>query len=339
MKKYAIAIVGATGAVGQQVLKWLHELHFPFSSIETFASKRSSGRFIHYNRHSYLVQELNENSFKNKNICFFCTDESISKKYIPYALKEKCFVIDNSSFFRLYHDVPLIIPSINGHLFHPKHHLIANPNCATSILCSVLKPLSDLYSIQTVIVSTYQSMSGMGLNAMEELKYQSLAEFNGKYKRERKNHFHLSKDTFKYKIAFNCLPLVGTLLDDSWTTEEHKIINETKKILNQDFKIIPNCVRVPTFHCHGETVVVKFHQKIDLNVIIKHLKKQKELKICHKILPLNSNCAQRLEVFVSRIRKVDNDTLTFYIVSDNLLKGAATNAIDIAFLAIGGCKE
>lgn len=335
MKKYEIAIVGVTGAVGLQVFKWLIDLKFPFSNIYGYASKKSVGRNIHYKKYSLTVKELKENSFKGIDICFFCSNEMVSKKYVPYALKEKCLVIDNSSYFRMFDDVPIIIPSVNKEQYHKDLHLIANPNCATSILCSVLKPLSDLYPIDKVIVSTYQSISGLGLKAIEELKYQSIATLEGKHELANKNHFESLNDKLKYKIAFNCLPIVGTMLENNWTSEEIKIIKETKKILNQDFKIIANCIRVPTFCCHGETVVVEFKENIDVDNIIKYLKKQKELKLNNKILPVNSNCFNRLEVFVSRIRKVDDKTLTFYLLSDNLLKGAATNAIDIAFLAIG----
>ncbi len=332
MKKYTIAIIGATGAVGQQCLKWLHKLNFPFQNIEVYASKKSAGRLIRYQHYIYTVQELTTDSFEGKDICFFCTNEQVSQKYIPIALKKQCLVIDNSSFYRLKQEIPLIIPEINGNLLKKNHSLIANPNCATSILCSALKPLDDLYSIEKVIVSTYQSVSGIGYQAMQDLKHQTRSalddlSYNSPY-------FPSLKSKVKYQMAFNCVPQVGNILENQYSTEEEKMILETQKILQKNIKICPTCVRVPTLNCHCESVCVEFEKEIDLEQTIKTLKKQKELKVCNKLLPINTNCANQLEVFISRIRQVDKKTILFYLVSDNLLKGAATNAIKIALLAI-----
>lgn len=331
MKKYSIAIIGATGAVGQQLIKWLHKKNFPFKAITVFASKKSVGKIIRYNQYVYTVQELTTEIFKDKDICFFCTNEHISSKFVPYALKEDCIVIDNSTFYRQFSDVPLLIPAINKKDYN-KQKLIANPNCATSILCSALHPITNLYSIKKVVVSTYQSVSGIGFQAMNELKIQTRSCLDGiQYK---SSYFPNLKNKTKYQMAFNCLPQVGCLLENNVSTEEIKMIQETKKIMQSDFSLIPTCIRVPTLTCHCESVYVECENKIELNHIIKEMKKHKEIKVSDKLLPVNSNCANREEVFISRIRQIDDYSIAFYIVSDNLLKGAATNAIDIAFLAI-----
>ncbi len=332
MKKYSIAIIGATGAVGQQCLKWLHKFNFPFKNIEVFASKKSAGRLIRYQHYIYTVQELKESSFDGKNICFFCTDEQVSQKYVPIALKKHCLVIDNSSFYRLNEQVPLIVSQVNTHLLANHPQLIANPNCVTSILCSVLKPLDALFSIQKVVVSTYQSVSGIGYQAMQDLKQQTRSflddlSYSSPY-------FPSLKSKIKYQMAFNCIPQVGSLLDSNHTTEEEKIIDETQKILEKKIKIFPTCVRVPTLNCHCESVYVEFEKEVNVDQAIKSLKKQKNLKVFKKLLPINTNCVNQLEVFISRIRKIDHHALSFYLVSDNLLKGAASNAIEIALSAI-----
>ena len=331
MKKYKIAIVGATGAVGQQCLKWLYKLNFPFESISAFASNKSAGRLIRYQNFVYTVQELNKESFNDIDICFFCTNEEVSKKYVPIALKKGCLVIDNSSFYRLNDDIPLVIPEINMDTIKT-HRLIANPNCATSILCTALKPLDDLYSINKVIVSTYQSVSGIGFKAIQDLKLQTRADLDGiNY---NSPYFPTLSSPVKYHMAFNCLPQIGTFNSLGISSEEEKIIAETQKILNKKIAIVPTCVRVPTISCHCESVYVEFDYEIDLNQIYKKLKKMKHLKVYNKILPINSNCANQLEVFISRLRKVNDHSLSFYVVSDNLLKGAASNAIKIALAAI-----
>lgn len=332
MKKYSIAIIGATGAVGQQVLKWLHKLNFPFSSIAIFASKKSAGRSIHYQNFVYTVQELTEESFIDKDICFFCANDDVSKHYVPYALKHNCLVIDNSTIYRLDKNVPLIMPYVNPQAYHKNKKLISNPNCATSILCSVLKPLDDLFSIKKVVVSTFQSVSGIGFHAIQDLKYQTRSDLdNVTY---QSPYFPNLKSKVKYHMAFNCLPQVGTMLENGSTSEEEKVRNETQKILDKKIEIIPTCIRVPTLHCHCETVYIEFDKTIDIKTIYKKINKCPDLKLCKKLLPSNSICKDRLEVFVSRIRKMNDHAISLYIVGDNLLKGAATNAIDIAFLAI-----
>lgn len=332
MKKYNLALIGATGAVGQQLIKWLSIKKFPFNHIELYASKKSEGKVLNYKNNIYTIKKIEDISFDNIDICFFCADNSVSKKYITQALKNNCIVIDNSSLYRLKDDVPLLIPHINKSSYQ-NQKLISNPNCATNILCSAIYPINNLFSINKIVVSTYQSVSGIGIKALEDFKIQTkLGIDNISYKSD---FFPVFSEKNKYQMAFNCIPQIG-MFENDYTTEELKIINETQKILNKKINIIATCVRTPTLKCHCECVYVECDNKIDLNNILNEYKKDKYIKVMDSFLPINSNCSDREEIFISRIRQIDDYSICLYVVGDNLLKGSATNAIDIASFVIGG---
>lgn len=330
MKKFKVAVVGATGAVGQEMLKTLAEREFPASDVFALASSRSAGGEVSFGEEEALkVQDLSKFDFKGIDICLSSAGAKISADFAPRAAAEGCVVIDNTSQFRMDPDVPLVVPEVNPTAIadYKKRNIIANPNCSTIQMVVALKPLHDLAQIKRVVVATYQSVSGAGREAMDELFTQTRAIFVND---------PLVKEQFKKQIAFNVIPHIDVFMDDGSTKEEWKMVVETKKILDPKIKVSATCVRVPVFIGHSEAVNIEFEKPISAKEARAALKEAPGVVVIdHKheegfVTPVE--CAGEDAVFVSRIREdfsVENG-LSMWIVSDNLRKGAALNAVQIA---------
>lgn len=334
MKKYKIAIVGATGAVGQETLKTLAEREFPASEVVALASSRSAGGEVSYGEDQTLkVQDLARYDFKGTDICFSSAGAKVSAEFAPRATAAGCVIIDKTSQFRMDADVPLIVPEVNPQALgeYKKRNIIANPNCATIQLVVALKPLHDLAKIKRVVVSTYQSVSGAGREAMDELFNQTKAIYVNDA---------LVKEQFHKQIAFNLIPQIDQFMDDGSTKEEWKTIVELRKILDPKIKVAATCVRVPVFIGHSEAVNIEFENPISADEARAALKKAPGVTVIDHhsddgfVTPVE--CAGEDAVFVSRIREdisVENG-LNLWIVSDNLRKGAALNGVQIAELLV-----
>lgn len=329
-KQYNLAVVGATGAVGREMIKMLEIRQFPVKSIKFFASSHSVGKKLKFNNKEIRVELLDKNSGQDIDIALFSAGAKISKIFAPYFVSKNCYVIDNSSAWRMDSNVPLIVPEVNSNFLNKKNKLIANPNCSTIQMVVVLKPIYDITKIKRVIVSTYQAVSGAGQTGIKELSEQINAWSNGK---------KLVNDKFQYQIAFNLIPHIDVFTDNGYTKEEMKMVNETKKILNDDnIQISATCVRVPVFRAHSESVWIETEKNLDLKQIKNVL--SKSVGVClidnPKLnkYPMPIIAENKQNTFVGRLRKDisinKNNALTFWIVSDNLLKGAALNAVQIA---------
>jgi aspartate-semialdehyde dehydrogenase len=335
MKKkavYDIAVVGATGAVGRVMLSILEERKFPIGKLVPLASSRSAGKQVEFNGRKITVEELKADSFAGLDIALFSAGGSVSLEFCPIAAQAGCVVIDNSSAFRMEKGIPLMVPEINPHAMGDNPGIIANPNCSTIQMVMVLKPIHDRYQIKRVVVSTYQSVSGTGQSAIEELKAQT-----GQVLKEQP----ATKEVYPHQIAFNCLPHIDTFLDSGYTKEEMKMVNETRKILEDDaIQVSPTTVRVPVFYAHSEAVNVETEQTIDLKELRKILSEAPGIRVIDAPqkteYPLAVDAAGRDEVMVGRIRAdLDNPrAVNLWIVADNLRKGAALNAIQIAEVLI-----
>ncbi|MGI6576381.1 MAG: aspartate-semialdehyde dehydrogenase [bacterium] len=327
MKKLTIAVVGATGAVGQEILSVLEERNFPVNKLVPLASQRSVGKKVLFQGKEYLVEESLPDAFKDVDLAFFSAGTKVSLNLAPEAVKRGCVVIDNSNAFRMDPTVPLIVPEVNAHAI--KHHqgLIANPNCSTIQMVVVLKPLHDYTPIRRVIVSTYQSVSGTGLEAMEELTEQSQALLAGK---------EPNIEVYPHQIAFNILPHIDVFDETGYSLEEWKMVRETKKIMN-DEKIAVNAttVRVPVYRGHSEAIAIETEGELSPTKAREILAQAPGVVViddpANNQYPIAINCAGRDEVFVGRIREdftVENG-LNLWVVADNLRKGAALNAVQI----------
>lgn len=317
------AIVGATGLVGSTFLKVLEEKKLKIDSFTLFASFASKGKKVSFLNNEYVVEELNINSFDDNrfNYALFSAGSNISKKYIPYAIKNNCIVIDNSSAFRLNENVPLIVPEVNEDEIFKNFGIIANPNCATIQAVVALKPLHDMYTLKRIIFSTYQAVSGVGKKGLNELE-------------DTKNG--LASKVFPYKIYDNCIPQIDMFLENGYTKEEMKMIQETKKILNlPDLNITATTVRCPIKNSHCESINVEFEKKFDLLDVKQLLSRSDGIAVIDdpskNLYPINAFANNKDEVFIGRIRRdfsVKNG-INFWCVADNIRKGAATNAVQI----------
>ena len=333
---YKIAVVGATGNVGREILSILDERAFPVDEVVALASKRSVGCEVSFGEDETLkVQYLDNFDFAGTDIVLSSAGGQVSAKQAPRAAAAGAVVIDNTSYFRMEPDVPLVVPEINPDAIaqYSKRNIIANPNCATIQLVMALKPLHDLAGIKRVVVATYQSTSGAGKEPMDEL----FAQTKGIYVNEPAT---THQKAFTKRIAFNVIPHIDSFMNDGSTREEWKMVVETKKILDSDIQIVATCVRVPTFIGHGEAVNVEFARPISVSAARAALKAMPGVTVVdHRadegyVTP--AECAGEDAVFVSRIRKdptVENG-LTLWVVADNLRKGAALNAVQIAELLV-----
>ena len=323
-----IAIVGATGNVGRKLIEVLEKKNFPISELFLVASSKSEGKKINYSGKEHTVIALEKFDFSKVKIAFFAAGSLIAEKWAHIAA-EKTIVIDNSKFFRKDPEIPLIVPEVNSkELVHVKNkNIIANANCSVIPLVVVLKPLHDLYNVKRIVVSTYQSVSGAGKDAMDELASQTQEFFQNK---------ELKSKYFTKQIAFNAIPHIDSFLEDGYTKEEHKTNDEVKKILDNKIKITSTCVRIPVMVSHSLSVNVEFNRKYNLNEIKNVLSTSPGCKLVdeHKdggyITPVDAE--NKFETFISRIRedKSQPNTINLWVVSDNLLKGAALNAVEIA---------
>ncbi len=323
MKKYNVAVVGATGMVGRTFLKVLEEKNLPVENYYLFSSARSAGSKIQFMGKEYIVEELTENSFdRGIDIALFSAGGSTSEKFAPIAASKGCIVIDNSSAWRMDPEVPLVVPEVNPEDIKWNKGIIANPNCSTIQAMVALAPLHRKYGIKRVIYSTYQAVSGAGLAGYQDLE-------NGLKGEEPKK--------FPYAIAGNCLPHIDVFCDNGYTKEEMKMVNETRKILGDDtMKITATTVRVPVFNSHSESINVELKTPFELDDIFELLKNSKGIvvqdDVKNNIYPMAITATGHDETFVGRIRRdesVDNG-LNLWVVADNIRKGAATNAVQIA---------
>ena len=322
-----IAIVGATGNVGRKTLEVLEKKEFSIDNLYLVASSKSVGKKIIFKGKEYEVSDLESFDFSKVKITFFAAGGKISEKFVEKAAKS-CLVIDNSSFYRMDPEVPLIVPQVNSEALNDiKKNIIANPNCSTAQLVIVLKPLHDLFTIKRIVVSTYQSVSGGGKAPMDELIEQTKLALDGK---------KIKSKNFTKQIAFNAIPHIDSFSDDGYTKEEIKMTNETKKILDNKIDLTATCVRLPISVSHSESVNIQFEKSFSLEKVRKVLDDFEGCKVIDKrsdggySTPIEAE--SRDETFISRIRedKTVKNGLNLWIVSDNLLRGAALNSVEIA---------
>ena len=327
---YRVAVVGATGAVGREMLKTLAERKFPADEVAAVASGRSTGQQISFGDKKVLtVRNLDTFDFRGWDIALFSPGAAVSAVHAPRAAAAGCVVIDNTSQFRMDPDIPLVVPEVNPQALAKfgRRNIIANPNCSTIQMVVALKPLHDQFRIRRVVVATYQSVSGAGKEGMDELYGHTKAVFV---------HESSPAEQFTKEIAFNCIPHIDKFLDDGSTKEEWKMVVETKKILDPDIAVFATCVRVPVFIGHGEAVTVEFEQPVTAGEARAVLREAPGVEVVDVredggyVTPLE--CAGEDAVYVSRIRKDPTvpHGLSFWCVSDNLRKGAALNAVQIA---------
>ena len=322
-----IAIVGATGNVGRIILEVLEKKNFEVKNLYLLASQKSQGSNLKFNGREIKVELLDNFDFSKVHLTFFSAGGKISEKFAAKAAKNS-LVIDNSSFFRMDPEVPLIVPQVNSnHMEKVPKNIIANPNCSTAQLVIVLKPLHDLFKIKRVIASTYQSTSGAGKAPMDEMIEQTQAAINNE---------KITSKNFTKQIAFNAIPHIDSFSEDGYTKEELKMINETKKILDNKIKLTATCVRIPVRVSHAESVNIEFEKPFTLEKVHEVLNSSDGCKVFDKrndagyITPIDAE--GKNETFISRIRedKSKTNSLNLWIVSDNLLRGAALNAVEIA---------
>ncbi|NLY19424.1 MAG: aspartate-semialdehyde dehydrogenase [Clostridiaceae bacterium] len=323
MKKFKIAIVGATGMVGRTFLSVLEERNLPISEVFFFASSKSAGKTITFKGKNYTVEELTEKSFdRGIDIALFSAGGSISLKYAPVVAEKGCIVIDNSSAWRMDPKVPLVVPEVNPEDIKWNNGIIANPNCSTIQAVIALRPLQLKYGLKRVIYSTYQSVSGAGMAGFKDLENGIKGEAPAK---------------FVHPIAGNCIPHIDVFMDNGYTKEEVKMIEETRKILNlPNLKVTATTVRVPVFYGHSESINVELEKPFDLDELKQELKNFPGIVVlddpANNLYPMPITAAGRDEVFVGRIRRdesVDNG-VNLWVVADNIRKGAATNTVQIA---------
>ena len=322
-----IAIVGATGNVGRKILEVLEKKNFRVDNLYLLASTKSLGSSLNFKGKDVKIELLENFDFSKVDLTFFSAGGKISEKFAPKAAKNS-IVVDNSSFFRMDPEVPLIVPQVNPNdMKNIPKNIIANPNCSTAQLVIVLKPLHDLFKIKRVVVSTYQSTSGAGKAPMDEMVEQSMAIINNK---------KVSSENFTKQIAFNAIPHIDVFAEDGYTKEELKMTRETKKILDDKIELTATCVRIPVKVSHAESVNIEFEKPFTVKKISETLNNSPGCKVFDKrenagyITPVDAE--GKNETFISRIREDNskNNSLNLWIVSDNLLRGAALNAVEIA---------
>ncbi len=328
----SVAVVGATGAVGTLIIRMLQERKFPYKKMKFLASKRSAGRELDFNGGKIVVQELNPEAFDDVDLVIASTPDETARDFVPEARKRVKVIVDESGYWRMYPDVPLVIPEVNAEDIRKHKGLISSPNCSTTQMVVALKPLHDYARVRRVVVSTYQATSGAGLAGNRDLVNSSNAWLNN-----GNRYCECATETFPYPIGFNCLPQIGSEKERGYTSEELKLLHETRKILgDSSIQVCPTAVRVPVANCHSESVVVETERKITVE-------KARELfaampgvvlmdDLSKKIYPTPYHCHDTDEVYVGRIREdiSASNSLAFWCVSDNLRKGAATNAVQIA---------
>ena len=331
MSNIKLAVIGATGLVGQTIINVLEEKHLPISEYAFFASSRSAGKEIIFLGKKYMVQELTQNSFDfGFDFAIFSAGGSISKKFAPIAVSKGCTVIDNSSCFRMDKDVPLVVPEVNFEDTRDNNGIIANPNCSTIQAVVALKPLDENYDIKRIVYSTYQAVSGAGYKGVEDLKL-GIQSYNNELSilENQAHNYELQK--FNIPIFSNCIPHIDVFLDNGYTNEEEKMINETRKILRKpNLRITATTVRVPVLNSHSEFINVEFKKDFDLKKL-KQILKQSPGIILKDDYPTTLDSNNQDNVFIGRIRRDFSVPygINLWVVADNLRKGAASNAVQI----------
>ncbi len=330
MGRYHVAVVGATGAVGHEFLKVLDQRNFPLKSLKLLASKRSVGKTLKFKGETLQVEELTEDSFKGMDIALFSAGASRSRDFAPHAVKNNCIVIDNSSAFRMTSGVPLVVPEVNPQDIKTHKGIIANPNCSTIILLMGIYPIHKLSPIQRIIVSTYQAVSGAGVQGINELMDQSKNVLADK---------DTVNDVFPHQIAFNLFSHDTPINDLGYNTEEMKMVNEVRKILHKpDMKITASCVRVPIVRAHSESVNLELEKKLSLDDVRQAIDEFDGAKVVDdrekNYFPMPMDADGQDDVLVGRIRYdlSSENGLALFIAGDQILKGAALNAVQIAEL-------
>ncbi len=325
---YVVAVAGATGVVGKEMIEILAERNFPVSDLVPLASERSEGERIQFRGKNWIIKRLTKNSFKGVDIALFSAGAERSLEFAPEAVKSGAVVVDNSSAFRMDPKVPLVVPEVNAHTITSHAGIIANPNCSTIGMVVALKPIHDAVKIKRIVVTTFQSVSGTGKEAIDELAGQTVALLNFR---------EIEKKVYPHQIAFNCLPHIDSFLDNGYTKEEMKMVHETKKIMEDDsIRLTATTVRVPVFRCHSESVNIETEGKISANEVRAILSTAPGVIVYDdpkkNIYPLAIDVAGKDEIYVGRIREDESipNGINLWIVSDNLRKGAALNAVQIA---------
>lgn len=326
--QYITAVVGATGAVGNEMVKTLEARSFPTESVRLFASERSVGKQMEFRGKMIPVETLDDKSFEGIDIALFSAGAERSKMWAPVAARSGCVVVDNSSQWRMDPEVPLVVPEVNSHDLKWHKGIIANPNCSTIQMVVVLKPIHEAARIKRVVVTTFQSVSGTGQKAIDELMQQTTDLLNFR---------KVSCNVYPYQIAFNVLPHIDTFLDNGYTKEEMKMVNETKKIIGDDtLRVTATTVRVPVFRCHSESLNIETEKKLSPQEVRAILSSAPGVIVYDapdkKIYPIPVDVAGKDETYVGRIREDETieNGINMWIVADNLRKGAALNAVQIA---------
>jgi aspartate-semialdehyde dehydrogenase len=334
MKTYHVAVAGATGAVGNEMIKILEERRFPVGKLTLLASERSAGKKLSFRGELLPVEVLTERSFQGVQIGLFSPGGSVSEKFAPIAARAGCIVIDNTSVFRMVPEIPLVVPEVNPEAIalYKNRGIIANPNCSTIQLVVALKPIHDAARIKRIVVSTYQAVSGTGKKAIEELSLQTRAIIDGQEPVIK---------VYPHRIAFNCLPQIDVFLDNGYTKEEMKMVNETKKIMNDPtIAVTATTVRVPVFYAHSESVNIETEKKITADEVRRLLASAPGVRVVdnprEKLYPMAIDAAGRDDTLVGRIREDESipNGINMWVVSDNIRKGAALNAVQIAEILI-----
>ncbi len=327
-KRYVVAVVGATGAVGNEMIKTLAQRNFPVETLRLFASERSVGKTLGFNDKEIAVEALTDTSFKGIDIALFSAGAERSKTWAPVAAKSGCVVVDNSSQWRMDPEVPLVVPEVNPHDLKKHKGIIANPNCSTIQMVVVLKPIHDAAKIKRVVVTTFQAVSGTGQKAINELMQQTTDLLNFK---------EVQCNVYPYQIAFNVLPHIDAFLENGYTKEEMKMVNETRKIMGDNsIRLTATTVRVPVFRSHSESLNIETEKKLNPDEVRAILSQAPGIIVYDapgkNIYPVPLHVAGKDETYVGRIREDESieNGINMWIVADNLLKGAALNAVQIA---------
>ncbi|MFP4973858.1 aspartate-semialdehyde dehydrogenase [Paenibacillus sp. CN-4] len=334
-KAFNVAVVGATGAVGEQIIGLLEKRNFPIAKLKLLSSKRSAGTVIPFKGQDIVVEEATPDSFEGIEIALFSAGGDVSKQLAPHAIAHGAVCIDNTNAYRMDPNTPLVVPEVNPEQIGNHQGLIANPNCSTIQMVAALKPLHDAYGIARIIVSTYQAVSGAGARAIDELKRQSREALEGG--EVRPDILPVGSLPVKHQIAFNAIPQIDKFQDNGYTLEEMKMVRETKKIMGDDsIEVTATCVRIPVVYGHSESVYVEFKKDYELGDVRELLANAPGITLTddpeRQLYPLATESAGKPDVFVGRLRRDLGHSrgLNMWVVSDNLMKGAAWNAVQIA---------
>jgi aspartate-semialdehyde dehydrogenase len=327
-----IAVVGATGAVGRIIRQLLEERDFPYRRIKFLASQRSAGTTLTFRGQEHPVEELRPESFEGVDLAIGSTPDEVAKNFCPWAVERNCVVVDESGYWRMDPKVPLVVPEVNPEAIEEHQGIISSPNCSTTQMVVAMKPLHDAARIRRVVVSTYQATSGAGVQGQEDLKAGTQAFLAGQ------RHQY---QAFKYPIAFNLIPQIGSPKHEGYTSEEMKMVKETHKIFGDDsIRVCPTCIRVPVDNCHSESILVETERKITVDEARELFAAAPGIKLVDDLgagqYPMPADCDGDDAVFIGRVREdlSSDNGLAFWCVSDNLRKGAATNAVQIAELLV-----